>query len=550
MSENYLANPNLKKAYVPIEWTAEQVQELIRCSKDMEYFIENYVKIVNLDQGLIHFKMYQYQKEMVKTIDENRFTVIKTCRQAGKTTTSAAIILWHVLFNDNYSVAILANKLSTAREILARVQRGYEYLPKWLQQGVITWNKTNIELENGSTIIAASTASSAIRGMSISLLYLDEFAFVPRNIQEDFFTSVYPTIISGTKTKIVITSTPNGFDLFYKIWINSVENRNEYANFEVNWDAVPGRDEEWKQKTISNTSEDQFRQEFEAEFIGSAHTLISPTVLRTLAFINPIHTSYGGNLRIYKEPVKDHHYYCIVDTSRGSGIDASAFVIVDTSAAPYEVVAAYSNNLIDPLLYPEVIYNVVRSFNNASVLIEINDNGQQIADILHFDLEYENVIFTAVKGRAGQVIGGGFSKTVQKGVRTTKQVKRIGCANIKTMIEKSEILLHDYSIINEFSTFIQKNASYEADAGAHDDLVMCLVLFAWSTNQEFFKEITDTNFRKRLLDNRDQMLSDDVLPFGFIDDGGEVENIINNSNMTSQSDFWNGLDSSNKWNDW
>ena len=544
MSDLYLNNPLLKKAYVPIEYTQEQIEEVIKCSKDINYFIKTYTKIINLDKGLINFEMYPFQEDMSRTIADNRFTVIKTCRQAGKTTTSAAVILWHVIFNDSYTVAILANKLSTAREILSRVQRGYENLPKWLQQGVVTWNKTNIELENGSQIIAASTASSAIRGFSINFLYLDEFSFVPRNIQDDFFTSVYPTIISGTNTKVVITSTPNGFDLFYKIWINSVEGRNEYANFSVSWWDVPGRDDEWREKTIANTSEDQFRQEFEAEFLGSANTLISPNVLRSLTFTTPISSHYEGSLTVYKEPEKGGVYFCVVDTSRGVGMDASAFVVIDVSSVPYEVVACYKNNIIDPLVYPDVIHNVVKNYNEAYTLVEINDNGQQIADILHHDYEYEHIIFTSVKGRAGQVIGGGFSSSVQRGVRTTKQVKRIGCSNAKTMIEKEKIKLHDFNLINELSTFIQKGTSYEADIGSHDDLIMCVVLFAWATNQPFFKDLTDTDFRKKLMEDRERLISDDVLPFGFIDDGSDFEETINNQNST---DFWNDMDTSNKW---
>ena len=544
MSDLYLNNPLLKKAYVPIEYTQEQIEEVIKCSKDINYFIKTYTKIISLDRGLINFEMYPFQEDMSRTIADNRFTVIKTCRQAGKTTTSAAVILWHAIFNDSYTIAILANKLSTAREILSRVQRGYENLPKWLQQGVITWNKTNIELENGSQIIAASTASSAIRGFSINFLYLDEFAFVPRNIQDDFFTSVYPTIISGTNTKVVITSTPNGFDLFYKIWINSVEGRNEYANFSVSWWDVPGRDDEWREKTIANTSEDQFRQEFEAEFLGSANTLISPNVLRSLTFTTPISSHYEGSLTVYKEPEKGGVYFCVVDTSRGVGMDASAFVVIDVSSVPYEVVACYKNNIIDPLVYPDVIHNVVKNYNEAYTLVEINDNGQQIADILHHDYEYENIIFTSVKGRAGQVIGGGFSSSVQRGVRTTKQVKRIGCSNAKTMIEKEKIKLHDFNLINELSTFIQKGSSYEADIGSHDDLIMCVVLFAWATNQTFFKDLTDTDFRKKLMEDRERLISDDVLPFGFIDDGSDFEETINNQNSTN---FWNDMDTSNKW---
>ncbi len=543
--DTYLANPNLKRAHVPIEFTAEQVEEVIKCSQDVVYFIENYVKIINLDEGLVPFNMYPFQQDMANMITDNRFSVIKTCRQAGKTTTSAAVILWHVLFNESYTIAILANKLSTAREILSRVQRAYENLPMWLQQGVIVWNKTNIELENGSQIIASSTASSAIRGYSINFLYLDEFAFVPRNIQDDFFTSVYPTIISGTNTKVVITSTPNGFDLFYKIWINSVENRNEYSNFMVNWWDVPGRDEEWKQKTIANTSEDQFRQEFDAEFLGSANTLISPNILKILAFIDPKSKHYDGSLSIYEEPEDGRNYFLVADVSRGVGIDSSAFLVYDVTEMPYKVVAAYKNNLIEPILYPEIIYQVARSYREAFVMIEINDNGQQIADILHQDLEYENIVYTTVKGRAGQVLGAGFAPNTQRGVRTTKQVKRLGCVNMKTMIEKQQIILNDFNVINELSTFIHRGNGNEAESGAHDDLVMCLVLLSWATTQTFFKELTDTDFRAKILAEREKMWEDEVLPFAFYDDGQSDENTVNIN--TYDEGGWLHEDSLNKW---
>lgn len=542
--DNYLANPNLKRAHVPIGFTSEQVEEVIKCSQDVVYFIKNYVKIINLDEGLVPFNMYPFQEDMANTISDNRFTVIKTCRQAGKTTTSAAVILWHVLFNESYTIAILANKLNTAREILSRVQRAYENLPKWLQQGVIVWNKTNIELENGSQIIASSTASSAIRGYSINFLYLDEFAFVPRTIQDDFFTSVYPTIISGSNTKVVITSTPNGFDLFYKIWINSVEGRNEYQNFMVNWWDVPGRDEEWRQKTIANTSEDQFRQEFDAEFLGSANTLISPNILKILAFIDPLSKHYDSALSVYEEPQPGRNYFIVADVSRGVGVDASAFIVYDVTEMPYKVVAAYKNNLIEPILYPEIIYQVAKSYSEAFVMIEINDNGQQIADILHQDLEYENIVYTTVKGRAGQVMGAGFAQNNQRGVRTTKQVKRLGCVNMKTMIEKQQIILNDFHVINELSTFIHKGNGYEAESGAHDDLVMCIVLLAWATTQTFFKELTDTDFRAKILAEREKMWEDEVLPFAFYDDGQTKENDLNINNY---GESWLHEDSLNKW---
>lgn len=517
--DSYLNNPLLKKAFVPIQWTEEDVKEYLKCSKAISYFIRTYVKIIDLDEGLVHFDLYDYQEKIAITVVENRHVIIKTPRQAGKTTIIAAVLLWHVLFNDNYTVAILANKEDTAKEILTRVQRAFENLPKWLQQGVISWNKKSVELENGSRILAASTASSAVRGFSINFLYLDEFAFVPPNIQEDFFNSVYPTIVSGKKTKLVITSTPQGFELFYKLWMDAIEERNNYAHVEVFWSDPPGRDEEWKKATIAEIGEDRFRQEFEGEFIGSSNTLISPNILRRLVFVNPKYELYNHSLKVYQESHPDRTYFITVDTSRGVGIDASAFVVFDLTSSPYEIVATYNDNLIDPLVYPDIIKEVATAYNNCPILVEINDIGQQIADILHNDLEYDNIVFTSVKGRAGQQINGGFSTNIQKGVRTTAQVKRIGCGNARTLIEQDQIILNDFNLIRQLSTFVMKKKSFEAEEGCHDDLVMCVVLLGWATNQDFFKTITDTDFRAKLLSQRNQMLEDDMVPFGFIEDG-------------------------------
>ena len=521
--DQYRANPLLKRAFTNIDFTPEMVQEFLKCQNDIAYFIRTYVKIISLDYGLINFNLYDFQEDIAKAIKDERFTIIKTPRQAGKTTTAAAVILWHALFKENYTVAILANKLATSREILSRVQRAFEYLPKWLQQGVVNWNKTSMELENGSQILAGSTSSSAIRGYSINFLYLDEFAFVGRNMQEDFFTSVYPTIISGKESKVVITSTPNGFDLFYKIWSDSVEGINEYKHIAVKWNDVPGRDEEWKRKTIANTSEAQFRQEFEAEFIGSSNTLISPETLRVLTFKKPIRTSFNDSLRIYKEPEKDSVYFCTVDTSRGVGIDASSYVIFDLTTYPFEVAAIYSNNQVDSLIFPEHIHQVVRTYNECPVLVEINDNGQQVADILYEELQYDGVVFTSMKkGRGGgPQLGGGHGNSLNRGVRTTKSVKSIGCSNVRTLIEQHQLVLHDFDLVREFSTFIVKGSSYGAEEGAHDDMVMCCVLLAWATDQEFFKELTNTNFRRALLEEREKMVYDDTMPFGFVITGDE-----------------------------
>lgn len=514
-NESYLGNQNLKRSNVRVPWTQNQVKEFIKCSKDPIYFIRSYIQIVNIDRGLIPFDLYPFQEDIVNMVSSDRFVICKMPRQSGKTTTIAAMMLWYVIFNENYNVAILANKMAQAREILSRIQLAYEHLPKWLQQGVLEWNKGNIELENGSKILASATSSSAIRGGSFNLIYLDEFAFVPNNIQDEFFSSVYPTISSGQTSKVLITSTPNGMNMFYKIWIDSEEGRNSYKRIDVHWSDVPGRDEKWKAETIQNTSEDQFRVEFECEFVGSANTLISPSKLRQLAFRTPI--KQMEKLAIYQEP-GDGKYMIVVDTSRGSGIDFSAFIVFDVTEAPYKVAAVFRDNMISSLLYPNIIHNVGRHYNDAFVLVEINDIGQQVADILHMDLEYDNMLYTGMKGRGGVQLGSGFGNVKPHlGVRTTKTVKSIGCSNLKSLIESDKMYLNDYNVIQELTRFVQRKSSYAAEEGTHDDLVMCLVLFAWTVRQDYFKELTDNDIRSTLEQENMKFVEDQLTPFGIID---------------------------------
>lgn len=515
---NYLGNPNLKRANIAIEWTPDQVKEFVKCQQDPIYFIKNYVKIVNIDEGLVPFELWPFQENIVNSVVDNRFTICKMPRQSGKTTTVAAMILWHVLFNENYNVAILAHKLAQSREILGRIQLAYEHLPKWLQMGVTEWNKGNIELENGSKILASATSSSAVRGGSFNLIYLDEFAFVPFNLQESFFASVFPTISSGSSSKVLITSTPNGLNLFYKLWVDSENGRNQYSRIDVHWSDIPGRDEKWRLEMISNTSEDQFRVEFECEFIGSTHTLISPTKLRSLASKTPL--AIHDNLKIYDYPTEGHSYVMTVDVSRGVGIDYSAFQVIDCTQYPYQQVAVYHNNNISPMVYPTIVERVAKQYNNAYALIEINDIGGQVVDILHSEFEYENIFWTTNRGRAGQVLSAGFGdKATSLGVRTTNQVKRIGCSNLKDIVESDKLIIHDLDTIVELGQFVRKNDSYEAEAGSHDDLVMCLVLLCWMVNQDYFKEMTNSDFRNHIEKLNEQQIDEQMLPLGFTANG-------------------------------
>ena len=659
----YLNNPNLKSAGVNIPFTPTQVNEYVKCATDPEYFIKTYVKIIHVDHGLIPFDLWDFQKEMVRAFHKERFVITKLPRQSGKSTTVTSYILWQILFHDYQNIAILANKGTLARDLLRKVQLAYEYLPKWIQQGVVVWNKGDIELENGSKIVAAATSSSAIRGGSYNLIFLDEFAHVHQNMAEEFFMSTYPTISSGKTTKVIIVSTPAGMNLYYKMWVDAEEGRSSYFPISVSWDQVPGRDKKWKEETIANTSETQFQQEFECvsgttivkirevgkekshdvqietlyedkkdyeiltpkgwkpfdfvqrvhrdhtyffrlstgqylecsadhkvetiygftaakdldvddrvcigtetkpivemkkflvasflydpvnvgdnhtyysngivshncEFIGSSNTLISPWKIRQLAFRTPKHNIDG--IEIFKEPVEGRIYALVTDVGRGLGLDYSSFSVFDITEAPYDQVATYRSNVITAILYPDVIKQVAEMYGQAYVLVEINDIGQQVSDILHYDLEYENVLMVTQKERVGQRIGGGFARTIQMGVRTTKQVKRIGCSNFKDLIENDKLIVNDFNTIQEISSFVRKGTSFEAEPGTNDDMVMTCVLFAWMTQQAFFKEITATDIRAKLYKEKIETLEAELTPFGVIDTGEEDAIVDNNGQV-------------------
>lgn len=526
--DSYRDNPLLKRVGVQVEFTEEQVEEYIKCSKDPIYFAK-YIKIITLDEGVVPFKMYDFQEDMIRTFHKNRFTIMKCPRQVGKTTTTVAFLLWTILFQDSQSVAVLANRGETARGILGKLQLAYENLPMWLQQGVVEWNKGRVELENGSVIIASSTSGSAARSGSFNIVFLDEFAFVPANIATEFFTSVYPVITAGTKTKIIIVSTPNGMNLFYKIWTDAVNKNNNYIPFEVHWSMVPGRDEAWKEETIRNTSEHQFRQEFETEFLGSSNTLISGQKLQQLVYKNPI--AVHDKINIYEHPIKgdddrikDHLYAITVDVSEGRNLDSSAFSVFDISATPYRQVATYRSSSISPILFPTVIYNAAKYYNDAYVLVEINNNPQ-VADIIHQDLEYENLWKVFTGNKQPQQLSSGFGRGVQMGVKMSPAVKRVGCSNLKTLIEGDKLQIVDFDTISELTTFVANKTSFAADADANDDMAMTLVLFGWAANQKYFKEIVNHDIRKQIqLENMNQ-LDDLTLPAPIIDNGIDRQGI-------------------------
>ena len=521
MDRGYLGNSYLKKIGEQIEFTPEMLKEYMKCAQDPVYFAENYIKIVHVDKGLVKLNMYDYQKEITEKITDTRRVAVLTARQSGKTTTAVAVILHYILFNEFKTVAILANKGDAAREVLSRIQLAYEALPKWMQQGIEEWNKGNITLENGCKIYAGTTTSSAIRGKSISFLYLDEVAFIEGF--DEFFASVYPTISSGSSTKLLMTSTPNGLNHFWKTCKGAKEGTNGYEYVEVMWHDVPGRDEVWKEETLEALDFDieKFNQEYCCQFLGSSGTLISGAKLKELAPSRPIAES--ENVMQYDKTEPGHSYVMTVDVSRGKGLDYSTFTIFDVTEMPYKQVCCFQDNTISPVDFASVIYRIGLMYNESAILIEINDIGEQVADVLLMDYGYENLLFTENAGRAGKQVSSGFGgKRADHGIRTTKSVKSKGCSILKLLIEQNQLIIQDYNTIQELSRFSKKGNSYEAEAGCNDDLAMNLVIFAWLSDQRFFRELTDINTLAALKEKTEKQLDEELLPFGFIDTGDPI----------------------------
>ena len=518
--ESYLGNPNVKRDGVLQQWTPELLREYKKCMDDPAYFCTNYVKVIALDKGLVPFHLYPYQKQMFKQFEENRFNVVLACRQSGKSISACAYLLWFVLFHSEKTVAVLANKGATAREMLSRITLMLENIPFFLQPGSKALNKGSLEFSNNSRIIAAATSGSSIRGMSVNLLYLDEFAFVER--AAEFYTSTYPVISSGAETKVIITSTANGIgNQFHKIWEGAVQGINEFKSFRVDWWDVPGRDENWKAQTVANTSQLQFDQEFGNTFFGTGDTLISADCLLNLRAKPPKRVLEGGLLKVYEEPVKGHDYIMTVDVSKGRGQDYSTFNLIDISVRPFAQVAVYRNNTISPILFPNVIYKFAKVYNDAYVVIESNDQGSVVCNGLYHDLEYENMhVESAIKANA-------------LGIEITRKSKRLGCSAIKDILETNKINIVDEQTILEISTFEAKGQSFEATDGNHDDLMMNLVMFGYFVSTQFFADLTDINLKEMLFKQKMEDIENDMVPFGIIDDGSDYIQQIETKDDTS-----------------
>lgn len=512
----YKNNRKLKAAGVKIGVTKHQVQEMLKCAQDPLYFVERYVKIVTMDHGVVPFVPHPFQREIIQTLGNNRKVIVKCPRQVGKSTVVAAYMVHYILFNKNKSAAVLAHKESTAKDILGRIKLAYENIPFWLQQGVVEWNKTSIELENGSSVTATATSGGAARGQMFNLILMDEMAHIDAGVAQDFFDSVYPTMSSGTSSKMIIVSTPKGLNMFYRFWKDAEEGRNGFIPVSVHWSDVPGRDEEWAQGQ-REALQGKFAQEFECEFIGSSHTLIHADKLRNLRYDKPFYENDDG-LRVYTEPKEGHQYVLTVDIGSGVGLDYSAISIFDVTTSPYDQVATFRNNTINPQLLPNTIKVLAEKYYKASVLIELNNEGSQVANLLYYDLEYENIL-TVNSSKGKQELGGGFGRDVKFGLTMSKQTKRVGCTNLKALIENNILLIHDFNTIAELMSFIADKDSFAADEGmedSHDDMVMTLVSFAWIVNQQYFKEMMDLDVRKKMFEKTVEDMEENMIPFGNI----------------------------------
>ena len=521
LNEGYLGNTLIKRAGIEHQYTKDELDEYIKCSEDPCYFIETYTQIISLDEGMVPFELRGYQDKMIDHFQQSRFSVVLASRQCGKSITSCAFLLWYALFHPEVNVAVLANKGATAREMIARIITMLESVPFFLQPGVKILNKGSIEFANDSKILAAATSSSSIRGMSINLLYLDEFAFVEN--AEEFYTSTYPVVTSGKKSKVIITSTANGVgNMFHKIYEGAIRGKSEYKPFTINWYDVPGRDEEWKRQTIANTSEAQFDQEYGNSFLGTGNTLINANTLLGFVTEDPYWEKNG--VRVYERPVKDHTYITTVDVAKGRGMDYSTFTTFDISERPFRQVCTYRDNMISPMLYPDIIYKYCMPYNESLVIIENNAEGSMVATQLHYDLEYPNVF---VQGQL---------KAEDIGVTMSKKIKRIGCSTAKELLEENRLLLRDRDTVTEFMTFVSKGTSFEADKGYHDDMVMNCVLFAWFITTEYFSHLSDDKVKDLLYAEQQRGISEDLLPAGifgtddtqdsFVDADGDTWHVV------------------------
>lgn len=440
------------------------------------------------------------------------------------TTVTTCFILYYILFNSDKNVALLANKLATAREIMSRIQLAYLHLPKWLQQGIINWSKTSFSLENGSKVVAAATSSDSVRGQSFSCVFIDETAFISRKIWENFWLSTFPTISSGKQSKLILVSTPNGKNHYYDFWIQAKNGKSNMYPMEVNWWDVPGRDEEWKKQQLTVMTEEQFNTEYGNSFEASSNTLIDGYRFATLEKNVSEPIRHTKTTRIFEEPQNGHTYFATVDCS-SVGEDYSTISVIDITQYPYKQVAVFSDNEISYMSFPQVIVQLCTLYNKANVLVENNEIGAAVLHILNYDLEYDNIIRTKEDGKRKPIWG----------QRTTTKTKSNGCTNLKIMVENEQLIIPDTKTLDELRHFIASGVSYAAESGYHDDMVMGLVNFCHFSSTDKFKMEYDQDFAKAYRElHKDEIEEKYLLPVANYNKGSNPYE----GGMTSEDRKW------------
>ena len=525
---------NLLKADIKLDYTPEQIQEIMKCQSDIKYFLKTYVKIISLDKGIVNFNMFEYQERFIDILKNNNRIVALQPRQTGKSITSSAFILHYAIFNPNSYIAILANKARTARPILNKIKNMYRSLPIWLQVGVEEWSKGSIVLGNGTQLIAEATTESGIRGDSAKILFIDETGFIDNNLWDGFWSSVYPVVSSSKDAKIILSSTPHGINHFHKIWAEAKEGINGFTPFRAYWNEHPERDDAWKEKTILEIGETRWRVEFECAFQGSSGTLISGQKLESIPFSNPIKTKMENKFLIYEEPKDKRKYVLISDFGEGLGAgDYTTCHVIDVTEATWHQVAVYRDNEILFRETPSMLSRIGKYYNNALIIGEANTIGLGILDDLNFDEEYENIFF-----------GDDLAKETRHayfGMKMTSKTKKMGNQYLKEYVENDTLVVYDHETIAELSTYIKRKESYSAEDGKHDDLVTPLVLFSnFMQNKNYVEEWLGTpTYNKR--DQKMSKLDEEIMPLGFHHDG---ETLINLDDGDDEDDYIeNGEDS-------
>lgn len=512
----YMGLPNLKRANIKTNWTREMVQEWKKCRDDIVYFAEKYCAITHIDYGTIKVQLRDYQRDMLRIMSSKRMTCCNLSRQLGKTTVVAIFLAHFVCFNKDKAVGILAHKGSMSAEVLDRTKQAIELLPDFLQPGIVEWNKGSIELDNGSSIGAYASSPDAVRGNSFAMIYIDECAFIPNFI--DAWLAIQPVISSGRRSKIIITTTPNGLNHFYDIWDAALSGKSGFEPYTAIWNSVKERlynDQDmfddgwqWSSQTISASSLEQFKQEHCAEFHGTSGTLISGMKLANMDWTEVTPDNHG--FYKFKEAHPERKYIAALDCSEGRGQDYHALHIIDITEPQWEQVGVLHSNSISHLILPDIVHKYLMEYNEAPVYIELNSTGVSVAKSLYMDLEYENVICDSM---------------VDLGMKQTKRTKAVGCSTLKDLIEKDKLIIHHKATVQEFRTFSEKGVSWAAEEGYHDDLIMGLVIFAWLTTQTKFADYADKDdlrLASEVFRNELEDMNDDYAPVVLVDDGRDV----------------------------